>query len=110
MNCTVRGDRDHRVQLTLLRFAPREPLSLSVETLCASLLILLTSLTVFAIGTLTTLLIQRYIAGDDWGPAAAKGMVMGVVAGIPFLVTGTAAGISRLGWAGLHRWIKPNIG
>ena len=73
------------------------------------LVILLTSLTVFMICTLTTLLIQRFLAKDDWGPAAAKGLVMGIVAGIPFPVTGTAAGISLLGWAGLHRWIKPII-
>jgi hypothetical protein len=70
------------------------------------LTILLTSLTVGAIGTVTTMLVQRYLAKDSWGVSVAKGLVMGIVAGVPFQVTGTAVGIPLLAWAGLHEWIK----
>jgi len=53
-----------------------------------------------------TTLVQRYLAKDEWGPAVAKGLVMGIVAGVPFSVTGTAAGGVFLAWAGMHEWIK----
>ncbi len=46
-------------------------------------------------------LIQRFMGSDGWGAALAKGVVMGVVAGVPFMVTGTAVGGVLLGWAGL---------
>ncbi len=36
----------------------------------------------------------------------AKGVAMGVIAGVPFPVTGTAFGVPLLAWAGLHEWIK----
>lgn len=68
--------------------------------------LLITSLTVGSIGFLTTAFVQRFLAKDDWGASIAKGLVMGVVAGVPFQVTGTAAGGMLLAWAGLHEWIK----
>lgn len=52
-------------------------------------------------GFLTVTLIQRFVAGDPWGAAVAKGLAMGIVAGVPFMVTGTAVGSLLLGWAGL---------
>ncbi len=55
---------------------------------------------------LTTTFVQRYLAKDEWGPAVAKGLVMGIIAGVPFSVTGTAAGGLFLAWAGLHEWVK----
>jgi hypothetical protein len=70
------------------------------------LALVLTSLTVGAVGTLTTMFVQRYLAKDSWGVAIAKGLVMGVIAGVPFQVTGTAVGVPLLAWAGLHQWIK----
>jgi len=70
------------------------------------LTIILTSVTVGVLGTLTTTLVQRYLAKDSWGAAVAKGLVMGIVAGVPFQVTGTAVGIPLLAWAGLHEWVK----
>ncbi len=70
-------------------------------------LLLFTSLTVGTVCTLTVSLVQRYMAKEEWGPAIAKGLVMGVIAGVPFQVTGTAAGGVLLAWAGLHKWIKP---
>jgi hypothetical protein len=68
--------------------------------------ILLTSLTVGTLGTVTTMLIQRYLAKEEWGPSVAKGLVMGIIAGVPFSVTGTAVGVPLLAWAGLHEWVK----
>ena len=70
------------------------------------LALLFTSLGVGVLGTLATTLVQRYLAKDDWGPSVAKGLVMGIVAGVPFQVSGTAVGAILLGWAGLSRWIK----
>ncbi len=69
-------------------------------------LLVFTSLTVGAICTLTTSFVQRYMAKDEWGSAIAKGLVMGVIAGVPFQVSGTAAGGVLLAWAGLHRWTE----
>jgi hypothetical protein len=66
----------------------------------------LTSLTVGGIGFLSTLFVQRYMAKDGWGAAVAKGLVMGVLAGVPYQVTGTAVGLPLLAWAGLHQWIR----
>ena len=54
----------------------------------------------------TTTMVQRFLAKDEWGPAIAKGLVMGVVAGVPYSVTGTAAGGLFLAWAGLHQWVR----
>ncbi len=70
------------------------------------LAILLTSFLVGGIGFVTTLFVQRYLAKDEWGVSAAKGLVMGVIAGVPFQVTGTAVGAALLGWAGASKWIK----
>lgn len=68
--------------------------------------ILLTSFLVGGIGFATTLFVQRYLAKDEWGESVAKGLVMGVIAGVPFQVTGTAVGAILLGWAGASKWIK----
>ena len=55
---------------------------------------------------LTTTMVQHYLAKDSWGEAIAKGLVMGVIAGVPISVTGTAVGGILLAWAGLHEWVK----
>ncbi len=70
------------------------------------LAILFTSFVVGGVGFVTTLFVQRYLAKDEWGPSAAKGLVMGVLAGVPFQVTGTAVGAILLGWAGANKWVK----
>ncbi len=70
------------------------------------LLILLTSLTVGVVNTVTVTLVQRFLAKEEWGASLAKGLVMGVIAGVPFSVSGTAAGGLLLAWAGLHQWIQ----
>ncbi len=68
--------------------------------------LLLTSFLVGGIGFVTTLFVQRYLAKDEWGTSVAKGLVMGVISGVPFQVTGTAVGAILLGWAGASKWIK----
>ena len=70
------------------------------------LLLLFTGLTVGTICTVTVAFVQRYMAKDEWGPSIAKGLVMGVIAGVPYQVSGTAAGGLFLAWAGMHEWIK----
>jgi hypothetical protein len=57
-------------------------------------------------GFVATTLVQRYLAKDGWGASIAKGVVMGIIAGVPISVTGTAAGGVLLAWAGLHEWVK----
>jgi hypothetical protein len=69
-------------------------------------MILLTSVIVGTLGTVATMLVQRYLAKDEWGPAIAKGLVMGIIAGVPFPVTGTVVGVPLLAWSGLHKWVK----
>ena len=70
------------------------------------LTIILTSVTVGVVCTVATTLVQRYLAKDVWGASLAKGLVMGIIAGVPFQVTGTAVRIPLLAWAGLHEWVK----
>jgi hypothetical protein len=57
-------------------------------------------------GLVATTLVQRYLAKDSWGESIAKGVVMGIIAGVPISVTGTAVGGALLAWAGLHEWVK----
>jgi hypothetical protein len=70
------------------------------------LALVLTCVSVGVLGSVTTMLVQRYLAKDEWGPSIAKGLVMGIFAGVPFQVTGTAIGLPLLAWAGLHEWVK----
>lgn len=58
------------------------------------------------LGGLATTLVQRYLAKDEWGPAIAKGLVMGIFAGVPYPIAGTAIGAPLLIWAGLHEWVR----
>jgi len=50
--------------------------------------------------------VQRFVAHDSWGKSFAKGVVMGAIAGVPYQVTGTAAGAILLGWAGVNSGLK----
>lgn len=45
--------------------------------------------------------IQKFVAKDGIGSAFAKAMVLAILAGVPFMVMGTATGAFLLGWAGL---------
>ncbi len=70
------------------------------------LLLLFTGLAVGTICTVTVAFVQRFMSKDEWGASIAKGLVMGVIAGVPYQVTGTAAGGLFLAWAGMHEWIR----
>jgi len=68
-----------------------------VGILAVPLLMLATGGTAF----MGTLLIQKFVAADGWGKSFTKAFVMGIIAGLPFMVAGTAVGGVLLGWAGL---------
>lgn len=70
------------------------------------LALVVTSISVGVLNAVATTLVQHYLSKEEWGPSAAKGVVMGILAGVPFQVAGTVVGIPLLGWAGLHEWIK----
>lgn len=69
-------------------------------------LLAITSVTIGILGFSATTLVQRFLAKEDWGAAVAKGLVMGIIAGVPYPVVGTAIGAPLLIWAGVHQWIK----
>jgi hypothetical protein len=67
----------------------------------------LPALPVLAVGSAITCmaavtLLQRFVSKDAWGSSVAKGFAMGVIAGVPFPFTGTAAGSILLLWTGAH--------
>jgi len=73
------------------------------------LMLVFISLGIGILGFLSTSLVQRYLAKDEWGAALAKGLVMGILAGVPYPVAGTAIGTPLLIWAGVHRWLSSNL-
>jgi len=70
------------------------------------LLLVFTCFGVGILGFVSTMLTQRYLARDEWGPAIAKGVAMGIFAGVPYPVAGTVIGAPLLIWAGVHQWVK----
>lgn len=66
----------------------------------------LAALGIGTLGFVTTTMVQRFLDHDNWGAAIAKGMVLGIVAGVPYPVAGTAVGLPLLAWAGVNRWMK----
>ena len=47
-------------------------------------------------------LVQHFLADEAWGKAVAKGLVMGIVAGVPYPVFGTVVGVPLATWAGIR--------
>ncbi len=82
----------------------------SIFELLDPLVLLFTCVGLGLLGFITTTMVQHYLDQDEWGVAAAKGLVMGIFAGVPYAVGGTAIGIPLLIWAGLHNWIKLPVG
>jgi hypothetical protein len=70
------------------------------------LLIPIVSPVVGILGFTVTMLVQRFLAKDEWGPAVAKGLVMGILAGVPYPIAGTVVGAPLLIWSGLHQWLR----
>ncbi len=88
------------IVLDWLWFVLEVPVTISIAALPALLPIIAASgITCFV----SVLLVQRYVAHDDWGASIAKGLVMGITAGVPYPVVGTAFGGVLLGWAGVQR-------
>lgn len=83
-----------------LWFVVEAPATLSVVGLVALLPIMLVSITMCFV---SVLLVQRFVSRDDWGASIAKGVVMGIAAGVPYPVIGTILGSTLLGWAGIHK-------
>lgn len=69
-------------------------------------MLFLVSVFIGILGFSTTTFVQRFLAKDGWGASIAKGMVMGVVAGVPYPIAGTVVGTPLLVWAGVHQWLK----
>lgn len=59
----------------------------------------LSFLTVFA----PVVFIQRFLHRDGWGKSFGKGLLLGVLAGVPTSITGTPVGLALLTWAGIMR-------
>lgn len=70
------------------------------------LLLPFTCVSVGLFGFASTALVQRFLAHEGWGAAVAKGLVMGILAGVPYPILGTAIGAPLLIWAGVSQWIK----
>lgn len=78
----------------------------SVFEILDPFLLLLTSILIGFFGFLATMLTQHFLAKDGWGASVAKGLVMGIVAGVPYPVAGTVVGMPLLIWAGVHQWVR----
>ncbi len=51
-------------------------------------------------------LIQHFLDNESWGVALAKGVAMGIVAGLPYPVFGTAIGAPLALWGGFRELKK----
>jgi hypothetical protein len=78
----------------------------SVFEVLDPLLLFFISTFIGILGFSATTLVQRFLAKDGWGAAIAKGLVMGIVAGVPYPIAGTVIGTPLLVWAGVHEWIR----
>jgi hypothetical protein len=58
------------------------------------------------LGFTATTLVQHFVEKEEWGPAIAKGFVMGIIAGVPYAVAGTVVGVPLLIWAGVSQFIR----
>jgi hypothetical protein len=47
-------------------------------------------------------LVQHFLAGERWAVALTKGLVMGIIAGVPYPVFGTIVGVPLAAWAGIR--------
>lgn len=51
----------------------------------------------------TTFFLQRFLNRDGWTKSFGKGVLLGIIAGVPTSVTGTPVGLALLTWAGIMR-------
>jgi hypothetical protein len=64
-------------------------------------------LLIFITCTVSVTLTQHFIAQENWGESLAKGFALGILAGVPYPIMGTGAGIIILAMSGL-RGLLPN--
>ncbi|MEQ2009473.1 MAG: hypothetical protein ABMA26_22045, partial [Limisphaerales bacterium] len=50
-----------------------------------------------------TVFLQRILHRDGWGKSLGKGLLLGVLAGVPTSIMGTPVGLVLLTWAGIMR-------
>jgi hypothetical protein len=75
------------------------PASVSIAFLPALLPL---SLVLGAIDFAAVTVVQHFLADEPWGKAAAKGLVMGILAAVPYPVFGTIIGAPLAAWAGVR--------
>jgi uncharacterized membrane protein HdeD (DUF308 family) len=68
--------------------------------------VLVLALLLGLIGGAATYYIQVNMAKDEQPHAMVKGIVLGIVAGVPFMVTGTVLGLAMLVWLGAASVMK----
>lgn len=74
--------------------------------LASPLTLVFTSIGVGLLGMISTTFVQHFIEKEGWGSAIAKGIVMGILAGVPYPIAGTVIGAPLLAWAGVHRLFR----
>lgn len=74
--------------------------------IASPLALVFTSIGVGFLGFISTTFVQRFLEKEGWGAAIAKGLVMGILAGVPYPIAGTAIGAPLLIWAGVHRLFR----
>ena len=65
--------------------------------------LILTSLAAFGVTAFAVSRVQAGLAGDEAQTATAKGIGLGILAGLPYPVFGTVAGTFFLAWSGLRK-------
>lgn len=60
----------------------------------------------FLIGGAVVALVQYHRSSDDFGKALTKGVVSGLLVGIPTPIVGTTAGLGVMAISGLHRLLR----
>jgi hypothetical protein len=62
------------------------------------LLVIMLSLILGFACSMVVYYVQRHVAHDDQRSSVAKGAVLGILAGVPFMVTGTVLGLTMMIW------------
>ncbi|WP_322042429.1 hypothetical protein [Paraburkholderia sp. J67] len=68
--------------------------------------LLIVGLLLFVITTVSTTLTQSKVDTDSPGVALAKGLAMGVLAGLPYTFSSTEMGLLFIGWSGINELQK----
>lgn len=91
------------IALDWVWFIVEVPATLSIAGLPALLPL---SLTLATLNLAAVTLIQHFMSGEKWGVAAAKGVAMGIISGVPYPVFGTAIGAPLALWGGFNELKK----